>query len=69
MGPRKRKNTSTAEPSTEGRTATETTLQSKISNSMMSSFDIFVGNVHAPVDTDEKAEELCIASKVRLFQS
>ena len=63
MAPRKRKNTSVPESSREsGRDGIKL-----VSDSLMSSFDIFADNVYAPIEGDEKAEEMCIRSKVCLI--
>lgn len=60
MGPRKRKD----HRSTSVRNSPGQQQGMKISDSMMSSFEIFADNVHAPVEADQKAEERCIRSKV-----
>ena len=58
MAPRKRRHDSTPQSSTAGGDGI------KLSDSLMSSFDIFAKNFYAPIEGDEKAEELSIRSKV-----
>lgn len=58
MAPRKRRQDSTPQSSTAGGDGI------KLSDSLMSSFDIFAKNFYAPIEGDEKAEELSIRSKV-----
>jgi hypothetical protein len=58
MPPRKRKINAASE-SPKGQDGIK-----RVSDSMMSTFDIFSDNVYAPIEGDGKAEELCIRSKV-----
>lgn len=61
MAPRKRKSMAASE-SSNGRDGIKL-----VSDSMMSTFDIFSDNIYAPIEGDEMAEELSIRSKVGAF--